>query len=110
MTYIHRLNPTISTAASTMTKLQISVVYALPEGQEVITLRCPLGSTIEQAIMQSKICDKHPQIDITCQEVGVYGLKQSLDFILHDDDRVEIYRPLSVSPTEARRLRAQSSR
>ncbi len=91
-----------------MTDLQISVVYALPESQEVITLHCPQGTTLGQAIEQSKICDKYPQINLESQQVGVYGLRQNLDFKLSDNDRIEIYRPLSISPTEARRLRAKS--
>ncbi len=91
-----------------MTKIHISVVYALPEHQEVVRICCPQGTTIGQAIVQSKICDKYPQINVETDEVGVYGLKRSLDFNLSDNDRVEIYRPLWISPTEARRLRAKS--
>lgn len=91
-----------------MTEIHISVVYALPDRQEVLRISCPQGSTIRQAIDQSKVCDKYPEIDLETQQVGVYGLKQSLDFNLSDNDRVEIYRHLLVSPTEARRLRAKS--
>ncbi len=91
-----------------MTELHISVVYALPDRQEVVRICCPQGTTIRQAIHQSKVCDKYPEIDLESREVGVYGLKQNLDFNLSDNDRVEIYRSLLVSPTEARRLRAES--
>lgn len=91
-----------------MTDMSISVVYALAEVQEVVQICCPQGTTIGQAIAQSGICNKCPEIDLDVVEVGVYGLKQGLDFTLSDNDRVEIYRPLLVSPTEARRLRAKS--
>ena len=91
-----------------MTELHISVVYALADRQEVVRIRCPQGATIRQAILQSKVCDKYPEIDLESREVGVYGVKQSLDFNLSNHDRVEIYRSLLISPTEARRLRAQS--
>lgn len=91
-----------------MTEIQISVVYALADRQEVVRMRCPQGITIGQAIHQSKVCAKYPEIDLESQEVGVHGLKQGLDFNLSDNDRVEIYRPLLVSPMEARRLRAES--
>ncbi len=91
-----------------MNQINISVVYALLEHQEVINITCDENSTIHDAIIQSKICEKIPEIDLTVQEVGVFGLKQGMDFVLSDYDRVEIYRPLLVSPTEARRLRAKS--
>ena len=93
-----------------MVEIHVSVVYALAEDQDVVNIRCPQGSTIRQAIVQSKICHKHPHINLASQQVGVYGLKQELDFNLVDNDRVEIYRPLLVSPTEARRLRAHAGR
>ena len=91
-----------------MAKICVSIVYALPDHQEVINIRCLDGTPIRDAIEQSKLCDKYPEIDLQKQQVGVYGLKQSLEFALSDNDRVEIYRPLLVSPTEARRLRAIS--
>ena len=91
-----------------MPKIRASVVYALPDHQETVELLCPQGTTIWGAIKQSKICERYPDINLENQEVGVYGLKQSLDYEIVDNDRVEIYRPLEISPTEARRLRAKS--
>jgi len=88
--------------------MNISVVYALPDHQEVVAICCPPETTIRQAIQKSGICGKFPQIDLAINEVGVHGLKQDLDYILCENDRVEIYRPLLISPTEARRLRAES--
>jgi putative ubiquitin-RnfH superfamily antitoxin RatB of RatAB toxin-antitoxin module len=91
-----------------MSRIRASVVYALPDHQEIVDVLCPSGTTIREAIELSRICDRYPEIDLENQEVGVYGLKQSLDYGIVDNDRVEIYRPLTISPTEARRLRAKS--
>jgi putative ubiquitin-RnfH superfamily antitoxin RatB of RatAB toxin-antitoxin module len=91
-----------------MSRIRVSVVYALPDHQEIVEVFCASGTTIRGAIELSRICDQYPDIDLGNQEVGVYGLKQSLDYEIVDNDRVEIYRPLIISPTEARRLRAKS--
>ncbi|NKB62423.1 MAG: RnfH family protein [Gammaproteobacteria bacterium] len=89
-------------------RLDIEVVYALPERQEVISIKCENGTNIEQAILQSGIIDLFSEIDLSENQIGVHGMKQPLDYELSNFDRVEIYRPLQLSPTEARRLRAKS--
>jgi hypothetical protein len=38
-------------------------------------------------------------------KVGVWGQLRTLDHVLRDRDRVEIYRPLQIDPKDARRLR-----
>jgi len=38
--------------------------------------------------------------------VGVFGQIVKLNQTLHDNDRIEIYKPLQVDPMEARRHRA----
>ncbi|MCH7345777.1 RnfH family protein [Pelomonas sp. CA6] len=40
---------------------------------------------------------------------GIWGRLQPLDAPLRDADRVEVYRPLTVDPKEARRQRYQAS-
>lgn len=86
--------------------MKVQVVYALPETQTVIALELPEGATLEAAIQQSKICEKHSEINLETQKVGIYGEIVPRDTVLRDGDRVEIYRPLFLTPMEARRLRA----
>jgi hypothetical protein len=38
-------------------------------------------------------------------KVGVWGRLRPLDACLRERDRIEVYRPLTVDPKEARRLR-----
>ncbi|MFG6464683.1 RnfH family protein [Roseateles sp. DXS20W] len=37
--------------------------------------------------------------------VGIWGRVRTLDALLRDRDRIEVYRPLTVDPKEARRQR-----
>ncbi len=86
--------------------IRIEVVYALPEKQAVVSLDCPSGTTISQTIKRSGILAEYPELATWNFEVGVHGRKQVFEYRVSDQDRVEIYRPLQIAPTEARRLRA----
>ena len=90
--------------------ISIEVVYALPEQQVVIPLECISPVTIEQAIQQSRILEQFPEIVLEDEGVGIYGFRQPLNHVLEPGDRVEIYRPLFLSPTDARKMRAASRR
>ena len=90
--------------------IAIEVVYALPEQQMVVTLECQPPVTIAEAIHKSAILQQFPEIQLTDDMVGVFGERQPLDYRLKDQDRVEIYRPLYLSPTEARKIRAEKRR
>ena len=86
--------------------INIQVVYALPNQQRVYTVQLPAGATLRHAIEASQILRDYPEINLSGQSVGIYGEKAELDSVLHNHDRVEIYRPLTIDPKEARRLRA----
>ena len=87
--------------------LEIEVVYALPHRQFLCRLRVSPGSTVRDAIMQSGLLSKFPEIDLESVKVGVFSRPVGLGDPLNSGDRVEIYRPLILSPTDARRLRAE---
>jgi putative ubiquitin-RnfH superfamily antitoxin RatB of RatAB toxin-antitoxin module len=86
--------------------LRIELVYALPERQEVVRLRLPAGSTVQQAIEQSGLLAMYPEIDLTQNKLGIYAKLVKPDTTLRDRDRVEIYRPLIADPKEVRRKHA----
>ena len=87
----------------------VEVAYALPEEQTLVTLEVEPGTTVEEAIRRSRILERHPEIDLERQKVGVFGKPASLGSPLRPKDRVEIYRPLKVDPKEMRRRRARES-
>lgn len=90
--------------------LSIEIVYALPQKQELVSLRLPAGGTVQQAIEASGLMQKHPEIDLARNKVGVFGKLAKLDAPLRDRDRVEIYRPLVADPKEVRRKRADEGK
>ena len=87
--------------------LEVEVAYALPHQQFLRRLKMPSGSTVRQAIVQSGVLSKFPDIDLKSVKVGIFSRPVDLDVLLNSGDRVEIYRPLILSPTDARRLRAE---
>jgi putative ubiquitin-RnfH superfamily antitoxin RatB of RatAB toxin-antitoxin module len=89
-----------------MAGLRIEVVYALPGGEDAVTLRLARGATAGDAVRASGVLERHPEIDLARQQIGIYGRVVAAQAALADGDRVEVYRPLVVEPKEARRRRA----
>ena len=86
--------------------ISIEVAYALPELQTIIALTLPKGTTVQQAIVASKVLELYPDINKTELNVGIFGSACKLENLLKTGDRVEIYRQLHHDPKEARRQRA----
>lgn len=87
---------------------QVEVVYAVPERQMVVPVDWYKGLTVERAVQQSGLLRQFPEITLHPDRVGVFGERQPLDHVLEPGDRVELYRPLEMTPTAARRLRAET--
>lgn len=87
--------------------IEVEVVYARPQVQTVLAVRVVRGADIEQAIIQSRIIERHPEIDLATAVIGIYGRRKSLSTVLNDGDRIEIYRTLLADPKQARRKRAR---
>lgn len=86
--------------------MRIEVLYAPGPGQvDRVELDLPEGSTVQDALEASGLLARHPQLRGDALVVGVWGRVQPLAARLRERDRVEIYRPLTVDPKEARRLR-----
>jgi putative ubiquitin-RnfH superfamily antitoxin RatB of RatAB toxin-antitoxin module len=87
--------------------LRVEVAYALRERQVLLELEVPDGTTVGEAIEQSGVLVRFPGLQIRRGQVGVFGRAVGLHARVRDGDRVEIYRPLVASPTDARRERAK---
>jgi uncharacterized protein len=87
--------------------IAIEVAYATPAAQTLLSLHVPVGTTIETAIYRSGILEQHPDIDLNTQKVGIFSKSRPLSSIVKAGDRIEIYRPLTIDPKEARRKRAR---
>ncbi|KAA3648596.1 MAG: RnfH family protein [Proteobacteria bacterium] len=90
--------------------LNIEVIYATPEQQELIELMVQSGTTLEQAIRQSGVLTKHPDIDLSTNKVGIFSQVKPLDYVLKPGDRIEIYRPLIADPKAKRREQAEKNK
>lgn len=90
--------------------MEIEVVYALPGTQTLLKLDVPEGTTAAQAVELSGIREKHPEIDLEKNKLGVFGKLVKSDAPLREKDRVEIYRPLIADPKEIRKKRAEEGK
>jgi putative ubiquitin-RnfH superfamily antitoxin RatB of RatAB toxin-antitoxin module len=86
--------------------IPVEVAYALPEQQLLLKISVPEGTTAEEAVRASGILEKHPEIDLAQNKIGIFGKLTKLDAVLRENDRVEIYRPLIADPKGVRRQRA----
>ena len=87
----------------------VEVAYALAEKQSLITLEVKEGSTLKEAIDASGILKQYKQIDLSKDRVGIFSKFATLDTVLREKDRVEIYRPLEADPKKIRKERAAQS-
>lgn len=94
-----------------MSLLNITVVFSgAPRQVHEWQVQMPTGATVHQALLA---VDGLPDAlgaagvsdDFAVCAVGVWGHRAVLDQVLEPDDRIEIYRPLTVDPKVARRER-----
>ena len=87
--------------------ISVEVVYALPQRQIQVTLQVARGTTAGGAVQLSELPVTFPEIEVARCKLGIFGKLIAADTVLNSGDRVEIYRPLTADPKEARRLRAK---
>lgn len=88
-------------------QLAVELAYALPQEQVLLRLQLLPGASLRDAIAQSGLLDRYPQLDPATLKAGIFGQLVTLDQPLESGDRVEIYRPLQVDPKVARRARVK---
>ena len=87
-------------------RIGVVVCYATPTREFLRALDVAPGTTIGQAIEASGVLAAFPDINLVTQPVGIYAKKKTLDTVLRERDRIEIYRPLVADPKDSRRKRA----
>lgn len=86
--------------------LRVEVVYCPAPGRaDRIELRLAPGSTVADALQASGVLARHGLAASADLKLGVWCRVATLDTPLRERDRVEVYRPLTVDPKEARRQR-----
>jgi len=88
----------------------IEVAYARDDKQSLISLEVKEGVTVKEAIEVSGILKTYKQIDLLKDRVGIFSKFVTLDTVLREKDRVEIYRPLIADAKEVRKERAEQAK
>jgi putative ubiquitin-RnfH superfamily antitoxin RatB of RatAB toxin-antitoxin module len=90
--------------------MRVEVAYATQAEQVIVEVEVPAQASVDDAIRASGLLQRFADIDLARAAVGIFGERVTLAAVLHDGDRVEIYRPLVADPKEARRRRARKRR
>lgn len=82
--------------------MRVELVWSLQAGDvQQRWLDVEAGATIE-AVLRGCADFTPPPGEL---RVGIWGRARPLDTVLRERDRIEVYRPLTVDPKEARRQR-----
>lgn len=87
--------------------IHVTIAYATHKKQVEIPLAVEESCTVVLAIKRSGILTQFSEINIAQVQVGIHSQHVTLDAGLRDGDRIEIYRPLTIDPKQARLLRAK---
>lgn len=88
--------------------ISIEVVYALPDKQKIVGITVPLGTSVRQAALLSKLDKDFADLDLANAKLGIFGkaVLKPEEQVVEAGQRVEIYRPLLADPKEVRKRRA----
>lgn len=81
----------------------VTVVYALPDEQAIVTLPFRDRMTAAEAVAESGLEERFAAIDERPLVLGIFGLRVDSGQTLEPGDRVEICRPLLADPRDMRR-------
>lgn len=90
-------------------KITVTVAYAAPGVEVLVTVTLPAGATIDDAIAASGVATRQ-KLGPAPLECAIFGQRAKGATPLEDGDRVELTRPLTADPKRARRLRAAAPR
>ena len=101
-----RLSNALNRFMGTDMPVNVTLVYS-DRPRQVIekVVQLEEGSTVAQALLASGLTRQFPDLADATDSVGVWGKKVGLAHVLRDQDRLEIYRALTVDPKVARRER-----
>ena len=92
--------------------IRVEVAYALPHKQKLLSLEVPAGTTMYEAAEESGITQHFPELELSTASMGIFGKVEAnpRKRVLHEGERVEIYRPLTADPKANRKQRAQEAK
>jgi hypothetical protein len=91
--------------------VRVAIAFSPNAGRAFeLALALPAPATALDAIRASGLLERHPELALGEPLIGIWGRACAPETVLADGDRVELYRPLTMDPNEARRLRAKNLR
>lgn len=87
-----------------------TVVYCAVDRQWIVAVDVPAGSTLRDAVSASGLVAQVPELNAAALDLGVFNNPRDPDEAVREGDRIEIYRPMTIDPKEARRIRAEVRR
>jgi putative ubiquitin-RnfH superfamily antitoxin RatB of RatAB toxin-antitoxin module len=88
----------------------VEIVYAEADRSVVRSLSLPSGANLAQAVLLAEQYADFRDLNLSRAPLGIFGQLAQRDHVLHDGDRIEVYRPLAEDPKTARRKRAGRAR
>lgn len=85
----------------------IEVAYADQQRQILMEIEIPKACTLARAVEMSGILNQLTDVDCSNFAFGIHGQISDAERMLAEGERIEIYRPLSQDPMQARRQRIQ---
>jgi putative ubiquitin-RnfH superfamily antitoxin RatB of RatAB toxin-antitoxin module len=89
--------------------ITVQVCYAPPPPAAPVMLQLKVapGTTLAAAVALSAPALPVPATILAACRTGIWGKLRPAETVLREADRIELYRPLSAEPKEARRRRAK---
>ena len=85
--------------------MKITVIFARPRDTLVACLSLNAGAKVYEALAAVKKLDGFDSFGSGSNTYGIFGSEVTLEEVLREGDRLEIYRPLQCDPKELRRRR-----
>ncbi len=86
--------------------MRVEIVLAFRERQYVQSHHMPIGASVADLMRESRILENASRIEPDKLTLAVRGREVNPQTLLREGDRVEILRPLTIDPRQARRRRA----
>ncbi|HEX7382109.1 MAG TPA: RnfH family protein [Nevskiaceae bacterium] len=80
----------------------MEVAAAWPDHQQLVSVTLEAGAMVRDALAEAGFGTKAP--------IGIFGRVVDPDHVLQSGDRVELYRPLTADPKQARRKRLAAAK
>ena len=88
--------------------IDIEVAFALPDEQLILNVQVPEGTSVFDAAKMSGIEYRFDDLNVDEMPMGIFGktVRKPKDEVIKAGQRIEIYRPLTIDPKQARANRA----